>query len=296
MKPVIALWVLVTCLPLCALAEDTALPQASPPAGIPVKLTPAQIVEKNLAARGGVEAWQKVQTMVWMGHVEGSNTPASKLPFVLGMKRPNKTRFEITAVYQKSLRIYDGKDGWKVRPASSGVPETHPFSPEELQYAHDTQVIDGPLMDAAAKGLPIQLEGEQELEGRKAYRLVVRSGPGASQRIWVDAETFLELKYERPGRNASGAPSLVPIYLREYQSFEGLQLPTLIETGSGRGDNPAADKMVIEKIALNAKLGDEMFTKPQSAGQKRKRVVVDTRNSAPASPGVSSAPKASAQP
>ena len=72
-------------------------------------LTADQIVEKNVAARGGLDAWRKVRTMVWFGHVDSANAPVRDMPFVLAMKRPNKTRFELTVLNEKSVRVFGGR-------------------------------------------------------------------------------------------------------------------------------------------------------------------------------------------
>ena len=51
------------------------------------KLSAAEIVSKNVAARGGLPAWRNVQTMSWAGTLEagGNNQPALKVP---GMPPP----------------------------------------------------------------------------------------------------------------------------------------------------------------------------------------------------------------
>ena len=55
-------------------------------AGEPVmasELTAEQIIEKNIAARGGLEAWQNIRTMAWAGHVESADAPTQNMQFVL---------------------------------------------------------------------------------------------------------------------------------------------------------------------------------------------------------------------
>ncbi len=267
----IAAWALAACLATGAYAaERFAAPD----------LTAAQIIEKNAAARGGVEAWRKIETMAWTGHVESANAPGRDLPFLLEQKRPNKTRFEIMAVSQKSVRIFDGANGWKMRPSASGRPELQPYTAEELRFARDAQIIDGPLMDYAAKGAAITLGGVDEIEGRKAYRLNMRLSSGANHRLWVDAETFLESRFDRETRNAQGQPTVVSVVYRNYHAFEGLQIPLIIETGAAAGKG--ADKLVIDKVALNPQLDDRMFAKPNVPAARSRGVTVDTRVPLPA--------------
>src|SRR2546427_3482566 len=86
------------------------------------KLSAAEIVAKNVAARGGLDAWRKVETMVWIGHIQSTRAPSPSMQFRLEQKRPSKTRLEISALNEKSMRVFDGVQGWKLRPGH-GRPE-----------------------------------------------------------------------------------------------------------------------------------------------------------------------------
>lgn len=247
----IAVWVLAGCLSTAAIAAE---------ADTAPTLTAPQIIEKNAAARGGLEAWRKIQTMVWIGHIESMNSSAPNLPYLLELKRPNKTRFEIKAQNQTSVRIYDGANGWKLRPGRNGQPELRPYTSNELTFARDAQGIDGPLMDYQARGVSITLDGIDEIEEHKAYRLNITLPSGASQHVWIDAQSFLEIKSDREARNAIGMSGTVSVLYRNYQTVDGLQIPLMIESGSET--IKVMDKMVIEKIILNPPLDDQVFAKP----------------------------------
>ncbi|MFP3891323.1 MAG: hypothetical protein ACLFVM_13625 [Ralstonia sp.] len=257
----IAALALAVCLSACAGGTEQNA------AGMP---TVAQIVEKNAAARGGADAWRKINTMVWVGHVDSTNAPAH---FVLAMSRPNKTRFEIVSMNRMALRVYDGTQGWKLRPMRRGEgPTVQPYSPEELKFAHDEQVIDGLLIDHAEKGIAIKLEGTEDVDGHKAFRLGVRMPSGAVRHVWVDAETFLELKYEREARGLQGQPVRITVYYRNYQTVESVKLPLLIESNAGPGQ--AGDKIMIDKVQFNPKLDDSLFARPLVSSDHSRSVEV----------------------
>ena len=220
-------------------------------------LSADEIVAKNLAAQGGLDAWRKVETMVWIGHIESAHAPMPGMQFKLEQKRPNKTRLQLSARGDKSVRVFDGVHGWKVRP-SRGRPEAQPYTPQELKFAKAAHGIDGPLIDCAAKGNSATLESVDEIAGRNAYHLNVRLATGGNEHVWIDTETYLDVRYDRM---AEGPPQRrVSVVYSDYRTVEGLQIPFLIQTGGGAGMTP--DKMQIERVVLNAPLDDSTFGNP----------------------------------
>jgi hypothetical protein len=227
----------------------------------------AEIVAKNVAARGGLDAWRKVETMVWIGHIESAHTPMPIMQFKLEQKRPNKTRLQINVLGDKSMRVFDGVHGWKLRPAH-GRPEVQPYTPEELKSAQAGHGIAGPLIDYAGKGNSVTLEGVDELGGRKAYHLSVRPAEGGKEDVWVDTRTYLEIRYDRMAEGPAGAARRVSASYGDYRAVEGLQIPFLIETGGGQAATP--DRMQIETVVLNAPLDDSTFGNPAAAHERRR--------------------------
>jgi hypothetical protein len=199
---------------------------------------------------------------------------------MLEQKRPGSSRFEIISGGQKSVRIYNGKEGWKSRSNGVSKPEMQPFSEDEMRFAHDTPVVDGVLMDYAAKGYSIRLSGDDMLDGRKNHVLSVALPDGVVHRVWVDGQTFLESRLDREVRKATGQTAVTTVLYRDYHTFEGLLMPVSVETGAQSGSEPGG-KLVIERIALNPELGDEMFERPgQQAAARLGRITVDTRSAA----------------
>src|SRR5262249_45974134 len=153
---------------------------------------------------------------------------------------------------------FDGKRGWKVRPSQDGSPDVQPFTPQEVRYAQAEVVIDSPLFNTDSKRVAVELDGVDRVDGRKAYRLILRTPSGQRHSVWVDAETFLDVKYDRTSYDKAGVPATVEVHYRDYKTVEGLQIPGTIETGSRKG----TEKLVIEKIAVNPALDDRLFSKP----------------------------------
>ena len=73
-------------------------------------------------------------------------------------------RVELVFANDTAVQVYDGANGWKLRPFL-GRRQVEPYSPEELKAASFESDVDGPLVDYAAKGNKVDLEGVEEGRG-----------------------------------------------------------------------------------------------------------------------------------
>lgn len=247
--------------------------------GATPKLPADEIVSRSVAASGGLNAWRAVHTLSWTGKMEagGNNQRALKipgvptppppkeplpqvqLPFAMEMMRSHKQRLEVEFAGQTAVQVYDGTEGWKLRPFLNRH-EVEPFTPAELEVARSQADIDGALVDYAAKGTKIALEDVEAVEGRDAYRLKLTLKNQHVVHVWVDAQSFLQVKVEGVPRRLDGKVHPVAIFLRDYRTVNGLQIPHLIETvvaGVRR-----TEKILIEKVVVNPRLTESRFARP----------------------------------
>src|ERR1700757_1186380 len=122
----------------------------------PAQLRVEQVIEKNVAARGGLQTWRALQSLSLSGKLEaGGNerqTPAptglkiggvqmpkrpaeqAQLPFRMELKRGRKSRLEVDFHGQTAIQVYDGTNGWKLRPFLNRH-EVEPYTAEEMKAA-----------------------------------------------------------------------------------------------------------------------------------------------------------------
>jgi hypothetical protein len=267
-----------------AMAADTAATQG--------RLPVAVIVNKNVAARGGLQAWRAVHTISLEGTlgVGGNQRPALpvalpgkkagklpsdqrpaeevQLPFLMEMQRPRKVRFELQFKGQTAVQVFDGTYGWKLRPYLNRR-EVEPYTSEELKKASMQVELDGPLVDYVAKGTMIELDGMEKVEDRDNYKLKLTMKNGQVIHVWVDAQTFLESKIEGQSRRLDGVEHPVEIYYRNYRSVNGLQIPFVLETkvvvpATNANQIKQApiptEKIIVENVVVNPKLDASHFT------------------------------------
>jgi hypothetical protein len=247
-----------------AVPARTPAPTATPAAGEklspPPTLPVAQIIDRNVAARGGLAAWRAVNSMTISGEMDAGGKKDMQLPFVLSMKRPHKNRLELKFRDQTALQVWDGKQGWKVRPYLNRD-DVESYTAAETKSAAAASELDGPLVDYARKGTTIELAGTDIVGGRNTYKLKLVLAGGEQVNLWIDAASFLEAKIDGDPRRMDGRMHKVAIFYRDFKSVNGLQIPHTMETvvEGVKGSH----KMTIQLVKINPPLEDSLFSKPQ---------------------------------
>lgn len=271
-----------------------ALAATAAAAGKTAALSVDQIVDKHVAARGGLSAWRALQALSVSGKldagtadsVERSRLVAQQqvgasgrraqraaaaaaaksaaeqvqLPFRMEVKKPHRSRLEIDFAGKTAVQVYDGEHGWKFRPYLNRD-DVEPFTAEEAKTEASREALDDPLMDYAAKGTRIALEGTEALGGHDAYRLKLTLRNGDVQHVWVDAQSFLDVKVEGIPRRMDGRMRKVFVEQREFRAEKGLVIPHLyVTTVEGY---PGAHRMSIESVTVNPALDDARFARPR---------------------------------
>jgi hypothetical protein len=275
-------------------AVSLPLPAATSKAPAPTNLSAAEIVNRNVTARGGLQAWRAVQSISFHGRMgAGGNQRATlqnpvpgkqapplptdvrpatevQLPFEMVMARPLKVRFELSFRGQTAVQVYDGEKGWKLRPYLNRL-EVEPYTVDELKKSSMQAALDGPLVDYVAKGTKVELESTEPVEDGTSYKLRLTLKNGDVMHVWVDTKTFLETKVEGQPRRLDGVEHPVEIYYRDYRSVSGLQIPFELETqvlpvtSAGSKVKPApipAERIVLDRVSINPKLDAAFFAKP----------------------------------
>jgi len=276
-------------------AQSAKAPAAAAEPRVPV-LTVAQILDKHAAARGGLQAWKAVQTLQMSGKMEagrgdndkraakmiamtreaggkGSSADVAaanadpdadkqiQLPFTLDLGRPNRSRLEIEFDGKTAIQVFDGEHGWKYRPFLNRK-DVEPFTKDEANAEAARGEIEGPLIDYAAKGTKVELEGSDLVEASPAYRLKVTPKGGTAKHIWIDAKSFLDVKLEGLPRRMDGRMHPVYVYQSDFRPVQGVIIPFVLET---KVDGyPDAHKALVEKAAVNPSLDPAIFAKPRA--------------------------------
>ena len=250
-----------------------------------------EILARHAQARGGLEAWRRVRGMAFTGRLDAgraqvlpdsqfanpnasardrrrvriereralASAPVLQLPFRLELARGRKSRLEVQVQDKTAVQVFDGSQGWKLRPFLDADHRLEPYSPVELKLAGDQADLEGWLIDAAAKGYQVVNEGPELVEQRMAWRLKVTLDTGDVRHVWVDTQSFLDVKVEG-ARTFNGR--LRPMYTvqKDFREVGGLRVPFLMETRmEGFRDT---ERLQVDEATLNPVLARDRFARP----------------------------------
>lgn len=170
-------------------------------------------------------------------------------------------RTEFISQGAAGVQAFDGQKAWAVLPMA-GQSEPEYLPPEVGREAAEQADIEGPLVDAAAKGNKVELSGTEKVEGRDCFKLTVTFKSGGVRYSYIDAVTFLEAKAEGR-RTAGGDEVMLETYYRDYRDVDGLKIPYRVEAGPAK--RPERQKISIEKVEVNIPIDDQRFERPNTA-------------------------------
>src|SRR5579859_3912859 len=221
--------------------------------------TADEVIAKNIQARGGMDKLKSVQSIKSTAPM--AMGPGMEAPGMLVQKRGNLARLEFTIQGLTAVQAYDGKNAWQIMPFT-GKKDAELMSADEAKEVEEMADVDGPLVDYKSKGHQVELLGKDKVEGTDAYKLKVSLKNGDVQTVYIDADSFLEIKDETK-RTVRGSEQVVESSIGDYKEVDGIIFPFAVE--SGIKGSQQKQKLTITKIELNVPADDSIFKMPAPA-------------------------------
>src|SRR5262249_24842854 len=216
-----------------------------------------ELIAKNIEAKGGAVALNKLQTLratgkllVQQGQIEYGYAQIKK--------RPDEVRSEASLQGMTQVQACDGKEGWRVSPFF-GRKDPERMSADDVKAVMEDTEMGGPLADWKAKGSTVEYLGTEDVDGTPAHKLKVARKNGDVSFVYLDPDHFLEIRIVTQ-RVRHGAHEEVEMDLGDYEKAGDVFVPTSIEVGS----KGSADKqmIVVDKVEANVPVNDTIFHFP----------------------------------
>ena len=245
------LWALAL---LGVLFTACSLPPPSSSSSSPVD----EIIDANLAARGGKDRLQALRSIRQTGTITASDGRVARI--VREIQRPGLFRLEFTYQGTTSVFAHDGKAGWQIAPLQ-GQFEPQAMPPEaDAAGGADQRDIEGPLVDWRKKGHVVELAGRESIAGAEVDKLKVVLRDGVVRYDYVDAASHMVVRSD-VSRLIRGHRVELQTTFSDFRQVSGIVFPHHLEIQVK--DRPQILKIAVEQIELNPQLDPASFLMPR---------------------------------
>ncbi len=242
------LWVLVALIVSVSAQEN----KKAPPTG---GITATVILEKNLLATGGMEAHQRVQTLLARGDF-GFTSVHWLGDYSFSYKAPSSDLLR-TRIVSHGTSWIGRREGHRFRhfgPEGPGMLNGVGMEVVEQDWRSLVE------WEPSREYDKVEVIGRAEVDKRPAYALRFVPKQGDPHVRFYDAETFLLVRMDqvqrfRENKNDPEVAYLVKSYFGEYSVRDGLRLPHVIAITRAEGDL----LFTINTVQANAKIEDASF-------------------------------------
>jgi photosystem II stability/assembly factor-like uncharacterized protein len=241
------------------------------------------VLGRNLSARGGAQALHALHDLHLAGTIVlgGGGDFHLEAEWQQQQERGGHYREEITLQGLTAISAFDGQNGWAVDPFGGRRDATRSSADDAKTLAQAAE-LDGPLVDWQKKGHRVELLGREDVDGTLAYKLRVLRKDGDMQYVFLDPDTFLEIRITTQ-HHVRGAEHISETDLGNYEQVAGVWIP--FSRDSGAKGAPRSSHLTIDRAQPNVAGATDWFRYP-ATGTHPERVLnlAKTQSTARATP------------
>jgi len=212
---------------------------------VPENATAESVIERYIEAIGGRENLEKITdiTMTMKGE-----TPNFPIEITIIKKAPDKFRQDLKMGKMVTQTIFDGEKGMQSSPMGS-----QEMSDAEIQNMKVTQSINM-VLKLDELGIKTELSGMENIDGKKAYRMIWTLPTGEKWQEYFDANTGLRLQEIKTIQAPTGEITQTTDY-SDFQEVNGVKFPLKIKQTMG----PRTMEFTVTDIKINSGVADDLF-------------------------------------
>lgn len=151
------------------------------------------------------------------------------MPMEIWMKNPNKFKSVTSLNGQDIIQVFDGEKGYMVNPMA-GSAEPVEMTADQVKEVTRSNMFNNYMVQYMKDG-KLTLEGEDNVNGKPAFKVKASLDGGNSATMFIDKSTYLILKTVA-NVNQGGMAMSVESFPSEYTETNGILLPMKTTTSA----------------------------------------------------------------
>lgn len=215
-----------------------------------------EIVQKYSANMGGLDAFNKITSAKITGiySVQGNDFPLS-IQIING--KAMRTDVDING--QPVTNCYSDGKGWKINPFA-GAPDPTEVTGTELNDFKVQSSLSTSLMDYKARGHKVELIGEDNIQGIKAFKIKLTTKEDGKETFYYISQVDYSLIKSVSTREIQGQEVEVESYYSDPKEINGVKF---FMTRNSEIEGQVFQTIKFEKIELNVPIDEKIFGMPK---------------------------------
>ena len=216
--------------------------------------TTDDIIQKYSKAMGGLAAFNAIKTMKTTGTFTTQGVDLALTSQIINGKA---IRNDVQAMGQTVINSYKDGKGWKINPFA-GITTVTDMTPEELIDFKSQSMIASQLMDYKSRGHKVELQGQEDVEGIKTYKIRLTNKDDNKVTTYFISVTDNTIIKSVSTRQLQGQDIEIETFYSDIKDFNGLKFPMLrIQKMQGQ----VFQQIKIATIEFNVPIDEKIFDK-----------------------------------
>ena len=216
--------------------------------------TADDIIQKYSKAMGGLPAFKAIKTMKTTGTITTQGVDLALTSQIINGKA---VRTDVQAMGQSVINAYKDGKGWKINPFA-GVTTVTDMTLEELIDFKSQSMIASQLMDYKARGHKVELQGQEDVEAIKTYKIKLTNKDDNKVTTYFISVADNTIIKSVSTRQIQGQEIEIETFYSDIKDFNGLKFP-MLRTQKMQGQ--VFQEIKIANIEFNVTVDEKIFNK-----------------------------------
>jgi hypothetical protein len=218
--------------------------------------TADEVIQKYAANLGGLEAFNKIKTAKITATYSSQGTD---LPMTIQIINGKAARSEVEAGGSTIIRVYKDGKAWIQNPFAP-TPAPTEVTGAEVNIYKPQSMLASVLMDYKARGHQVELQGQEDVEGIKTYKIkLTGKDDGKVTTYYISAKDYTLIK-SASDQESQGTTRNVEVWYSDLKDFSGTKF---FMTRTQKMDGQAFQTTTFTNIELNVTIDEKIFDMPK---------------------------------